>query len=98
MGLRPYLKRYPGGITVGLITLVLMGVVGNIIPLATGILTDTLAGSARPFAHAIGERGAPAVGAGWLTRVIPFYQAHSRQTLLIYCLILVLCIAIKGVL
>jgi ATP-binding cassette subfamily B multidrug efflux pump len=98
VGLRPYLRRYPGGITIGLITLLLMGVVGNVIPLATGILTDTLTGSPRPFAHAIGESGAPTMGAGWLTRVIPFYQPHSRQTLLIYCLILILCVAIKGVL
>ncbi len=98
VGLRPYLRRYPGGITTGLITLVLMGAVGNVIPLATGILTDTLTGSPRPFAHAIGESGAPTIGAGWLTRVIPWYQPHSRQTLLIYCLILILCVAVKGVL
>jgi ATP-binding cassette, subfamily B, multidrug efflux pump len=98
VGLRPYLKRYPGGIAIGLITLVLMGAVGNVIPLATGILTDTLTGSPRPFAHAIGESGAPTIGAGWLTRVIPWYQPHSRQTLLIYCLILILCVAVKGVL
>ena len=75
-----------------------MGAVGNVIPLATGILTDTLTGSPRPFAHAIGESGTPTVGAGWLTRVIPWYQPHSRQTLLIYCLILILCVAVKGIL
>jgi ATP-binding cassette, subfamily B, multidrug efflux pump len=97
-GLRPYLKRYPGSIALGMITLVLMGVVGNVIPLATGILTDTLAGSPRPFAHAVGESGAPTIGAGWLTRVIPFYQPHSHHTLMIYCLILVLCVAVKGLL
>ncbi len=98
LGLRPYLKRYPGAITLGLATLVLMGLIGNVIPLATGILTDTLTGSPRPFAHAVGESGAPTMGAGWLTRVIPFYQPHSRNTVLIYCLLLVLCVAIKGVL
>src|SRR5271156_5165140 len=98
LGLRPYLKRYPGAIALGLATLVLMGVIGNVIPLATGILTDTLTGSPRPFAHAVGESGAPTMGAGWLTRVIPFYQPHSRNTVLIYCLLLILCIAIKGVL
>lgn len=97
-GLWPYLRRYPGAITLGLITLVLMSLIGNVIPLATGILTDTLAGSPRPFAHAIGESGAPTLGAGWLTRVIPFYEAHSKHTLLIYCLILVVCVAIKGLL
>src|SRR5271170_5571167 len=98
LGLRPYLKRYPGAIALGMTTLLLMGVIGNVIPLATGILTDTLTGSSRPFAHAVGESGAATVGAGWLTRVIPFYQPHSRNTVLIYCLLLILCIAIKGVL
>ena len=97
-GLRPYLRRYPGAITLGMITLVLMSMVGNIIPLATGVITDTLTGSPRPFAHAVNDEGAPAVGAGWLTRVIPYYQPHSRHTVLIYCLLLVLCVAIKGVL
>ena len=97
-GLRPYLRRYPGAIALGLTTLVLMGVIGNLIPLATGILTDTLTGSPRPFAHAVSEGGAATVGAGWLTRVIPFYAPHSRNTVMIYCLLLVLCVGIKGVL
>ncbi|MGA2418449.1 MAG: ABC transporter ATP-binding protein [Candidatus Acidiferrum sp.] len=98
LGLRPYLKRYPGGITLGLIALLLMGVIGNVIPLATGVLTDTLAGSPRPFAHADDADGAPVAGASWLTRVIPYYQPHSSHTVLLYCLLLVLCVAIKGVL
>jgi ATP-binding cassette, subfamily B, multidrug efflux pump len=97
LGLGPYLKRYPGAITFGLATLVLMGLVGNLIPLATGILTDTLTGSPRPFAHAAGEGGAT-MGAGWLTRVIPYYQPHSSRTVLLYCLLLILCVAIKGLL
>jgi ATP-binding cassette, subfamily B, multidrug efflux pump len=98
LGLRPYLKRYPGAITLGLIALVLMGVIGNVIPLATGVLTDTLAGSPRPFAHADDAKGAPVVAASWLTRVIPYYQPHSSHTVLLYCLLLVLCVAIKGIL
>src|SRR5271154_5326934 len=98
LGMRPYLKRYPGAIALGMTTLLLMGLIGNLIPLGTGILTDTLTGSPRPFAHAVGESGAATVGAGWLTRVIPFYQPHSRNTVMIYCLLLILCIAIKGVL
>jgi len=98
LGMRPYLKRYPGAIALGMTTLLLMGLIGNLIPLGTGILTDTLAGSPRPFAHAVGESGAATAGAGWLTRVIPFYQPHSRNTVMLYCLLLILCIAIKGVL
>src|SRR5271155_4285661 len=98
LGLRPYLRRYPGAITLGLITLVLMGVIGNVIPLATGIITDTLTGSPRPFAHALNDEGAPVMGASWLSRVIPYYQPHSSHTVVLYCLLLVLCVAIKGVL
>jgi ATP-binding cassette subfamily B multidrug efflux pump len=98
LGLGPYLKRYPGGLSLGLFTLALMGIVGTVVPLATGIITDTLAGSPRPFAHA-GVRGLPAVGGGeWLSRIIPFYEAHSRRTLGIYCLLLILCVALKGIL
>jgi len=50
-GLVPYLGRYKGAIALGLLTLALMGIIGNIVPLATGIITDTLAGSPRPFSH-----------------------------------------------
>src|ERR1700730_2823746 len=95
-GLIPSLRRYEGGITLGLFALALMGIVGNIVPLATGIIIDVLAGSARPFSN-----GAPGVGslpATWLSRIIPFYAPHSRQTLGIYCLVLIGCIALKGVL
>src|SRR2546429_54665 len=44
-GLIPYLRRYPGGIVFGLLTVVLMSIVGNALPLATGVMTDTLAGN-----------------------------------------------------
>src|SRR5258707_360199 len=50
-GLMPYLRRYPSGIVIGLLTVVLMGIVGNVLPLATGVMTDTLAGNPVPFEH-----------------------------------------------
>src|SRR5262245_58356704 len=50
-GLMPYLRRYTGGIVLGLLTVLVMGIVGNIIPLATGVMTDTLAGNPVPFEH-----------------------------------------------
>ncbi len=95
-GLFPYLKRYTGGITLGLVALALMGIVGNVVPLAIGIVFDVLAGSARPFSN-----GAPGVGAlpaSWLSRMVPFYAPNSRHTLEIYCLALVGFIALKGIL
>jgi ATP-binding cassette, subfamily B, multidrug efflux pump len=98
-GLLPYLGRYKGAIALGLVTLALMGLIGNLVPLATGVITDTLAGSPRPFSHPEKASGQPVavVGSDWLSRIVPYYKPHGRRTLEIYCLILVVCIALKGV-
>jgi ATP-binding cassette subfamily B multidrug efflux pump len=99
-GLFPYLRRYTGGIVFGLLVVVLMGLIGNVLPLAIGIMTDTLAGSPKPFQHAL-DTGAPIAALphlSTLSRSIPYYAPSSRRTLGIYCLIVVLCVAIKGVL
>ena len=95
-GLWPYLGRYKGSIAVGLVCLALMGLVGNLVPLASGIIVDTLSGSSRPFTSAESGRAAATVGGDWLSELVPFYEAHSRRTLGIYCLLLVVCIALKG--
>jgi ATP-binding cassette, subfamily B, multidrug efflux pump len=94
-GLVPYLGRYKGAIALGLLTLALMGLIGNIVPLATGIITDTLAGSPRPFSHPM-HGVAGSVGSDWLGSLVPYYQPDSRQTLAFYCLVMVVCIALKG--
>ena len=39
-GLMPYLRRYTRSIVFGLFMVVLMGIIGNLLPLAIGILTD----------------------------------------------------------
>ena len=99
-GLMPYLRRYPGGIVFGLLMVVLMGIIGNVLPLATGVMTDTLAGNAVPFEHSR-QTGTPlalGLNPSTLSRSIPYYAPSSRHTLGIYCLIVVLCVAIKGVL
>jgi ATP-binding cassette subfamily B protein len=94
-GLLPYLGRYKGAIAFGMSTLALMCLIGSLVPLATGIITDTLAGSPRPFEVAM--HGAPLVPPlSWLSDVMPYYQAHSHRTLWIYCLVLIGCIALKG--
>jgi ATP-binding cassette subfamily B multidrug efflux pump len=97
-GLLPYLRRYKGAIAFGLVTLALMGLIGNLVPLATGVITDTLAGSPRPFSHPEQASGRPVAVAGgdWLSRIVPYYQPHNQRTLGIYCLIVILCIALKG--
>ncbi len=96
-GLWPYLGRYKGSIALGMVTLSLMGLIGNLVPLATGIITDTLAGSARPFEMAMhGSQNVPPLS--WLSDLVPYYESHSKRTLEIYCLILIVCIGLKGVL
>jgi ATP-binding cassette subfamily B protein len=99
-GLLPYLRRYPGSIIFGLFMVVLMGIIGNVLPLATGIMTDTIAGSPAPFEHSKSAGAAlaavPRLSA--LSRSIPYYAPSSRRTLGIYCLVVIFCVAIKGVL
>ncbi len=99
-GLMPYLRRYTFSIVVGLLVVLLMGIIGNVIPLATGVITDTLAGSAAPFEHSSEPHAGPAtvlVGSK-LGRSIPFYAPSSRTTLGIYCLIVIVCVGLKGLL
>jgi ATP-binding cassette subfamily B multidrug efflux pump len=94
-GLLPYLGRYKGAIALGLLTLALMGLIGSIVPLTTGIIADSVAGSSRPFERTL--RGATDVAPlNWLGNLVPYYQSRSKRTLGIYCLILIGCIALKG--
>src|SRR5438874_8234711 len=98
----PYLRRYTWSMVFGLLMVFLMGVVTTVLPLATGVRTDTLAGSLSPFENSGGKAKGPAIPAiplvSKLSQAIPFYAPNSRRTLGIYCLIVVLCVAIKGVL
>ncbi|HXH68347.1 MAG TPA: ABC transporter ATP-binding protein [Candidatus Limnocylindrales bacterium] len=94
-GLWPYLGRYTGSIALGMVALAIMGLIGVLVPLATGIITDAVAGSARPFERM--ARGATDVGAlNWLSNLVPHYQPGSRDTLVFYCLVIVVCIGLKG--
>jgi ATP-binding cassette subfamily B multidrug efflux pump len=95
LGLVPYLGRYRGGTALGLFALVVASVAQNVIPLATGVLTDILAGSAHPFERSLqGQLQA----SSWLTRMIPYYSPHSRHALGIYCLLLIGLVSLRAVL
>jgi len=95
VGLFPYLGRYRGGIALGMMCLVVSSLVQNIIPLATGVLTDILAGSAHPFEN---NSTGHLLAGSWLSRAIPWYAAHSRHSLGIYCLLLILLVTVRAVL
>src|SRR5712664_3517351 len=92
LGLLPYISRYRGRVTLGLLVLGAMGVVGNLLPLVIGTLIDSLSGRPAPLA------GSSGIARPMLSLLIPFYHASSRQTLLVYCLALVGIVALKGVL
>jgi ATP-binding cassette, subfamily B, multidrug efflux pump len=95
VGLVPYLSRYRGATALGMFALVVSSIAQNVIPLATGVLTDILAGSAKPF-----ERSAQGqlLASSWLSRMIPYYSPHSRHALGIYCLLLIALVSLRAVL
>jgi ATP-binding cassette, subfamily B, multidrug efflux pump len=95
VGLLPYLSRYRGATALGMFALVIASVAQNVIPLATGVLTDILAGSARPF-----EKSAQGqlLASSWLSRMIPYYSPHSRHALGIYCVMLIALVSVRAVL
>src|SRR5580698_10815079 len=90
-GLWPYLKRYPGGVALGMLCLLLTSVIGNIIPLTTGVITDVVPGNPRPF-QSSSQNDLTDSLSNW----IPFYAPHSRHAIGIYCLILLVCVLLKG--
>jgi ATP-binding cassette subfamily B multidrug efflux pump len=95
VGLLPYLARYRGATTWGMFALAVASVAQNVIPLATGVLTDILAGSSRPF-----EKSAQGqlLADSWLSRMIPYYSPHSRHALGIYCLLLIALVSLRALL
>jgi ATP-binding cassette subfamily B multidrug efflux pump len=95
VGLLPYLSRYRGATALGLFALVVSSVAQNVIPLATGVLTDILAGSAHPFEQSAQGR---LLAGSWLSRMIPYYSPHSRHALGIYCLLLIALVSMRAVL
>ena len=95
-GLLPYLGRYKRAIAFGLLTLTIMGLIGSIVPLTTGVITDTLAGSQHPFERAM-HGSSDVAPLNWLASLVPYYRPHSRSTLELYCLVLIACIVLKGI-
>jgi len=94
LSLIPYLRRYLGRIFLGMLALAGTGIFGSLGPLVIGVITDSLAGKPVPFAAGAG----PSAGThSWLGRYAPHYAPLSRETLLIYCFVLVGLIAVKGV-
>src|ERR1700683_2209761 len=89
--LMPYLLNYKGGMTIGMITLVLMGLVGNLIPIIMGVIFDCIGKEPKPLAKLAGKLG---VVSEWVGH---YYKPLDRHTLGFFCIVLLIAIAAKGI-
>ena len=88
--LLPYVKRYKAMTALGLLTLALMGLVGALPQLIIGAITDCLKGSPQALATLNGSARAI------LAPLFSFYAPMSKHALELYCIILVVVMAVKG--
>ena len=87
----PYVMRHKAMMALGLITLVLMGLIGNLVPLVIGAISDLLVGAPVPFAKLTGPIRRS------IEPLLSFYQPSNAHALLVYCLLLVGIVLLKGV-
>jgi ATP-binding cassette subfamily B multidrug efflux pump len=86
----PYVKRYKAMTGLGLLTLILMGLVGALPQLIIGAITDCLKGSPQALSTLTGSARAI------LAPLFSFYAPMSRYALGRYCIILVVVMFVKG--
>jgi ATP-binding cassette subfamily B multidrug efflux pump len=89
--LLPYIGRSKGKVAIGMLTNTAMGFVGTLLPLAFGVIMDCLSGNAEPLGRL------SQVAPGLVRFLIPAYAPSSVRTLVIYCLVAVAIVALKGV-
>jgi ATP-binding cassette, subfamily B, multidrug efflux pump len=88
--LLPYLSNRKGLVAIGLVTLAMMGIIGTLLPLSFGVIMDCLAGNAQPLGR---------LSQAWPQLVqflIPAYQPSTARTVIIYCLVALAIVALKG--
>ncbi len=86
----PYVLRYKGMVSLGLLTLTLMGLVGTLPQLIIGIINDCLRGAPKPLSTLAG------FARTMLHPLFDHYAPLSRHALGVYCLILVCAMLAKG--
>jgi len=89
--LLPYIARSKGQVVIGMLTLAAMGIVGTLQPLVFGVIMDSLSGNAQPLGR-LSEMSPRLAHA-----LIRDYAPSSSHTLVIYCLIAIAIVALKGV-
>jgi ATP-binding cassette, subfamily B, multidrug efflux pump len=89
--LMPYLAQYKGSLALGFLMNAGLGITGVLAPILTGAIIDGLKKEPAPMAK-LGHLGQLAIGP-----LLKYYHPGSRETLAIFCLALVVAIAVKGV-
>ena len=89
--LLPYVARYKGMVTLGLVLDLLMGIVAALPQLVQGIIADCLSGLPRPLTTLSGTARAV------LWPVLTFYSPLNRHALGLYCLMIVVAMVVKGI-
>jgi ATP-binding cassette subfamily B protein len=88
--LLPYISSRKGRVAIGLATLALMGLFGTLLPLTYGVIMDSLAGNAEPLGRLSD------VWPGLTELLIRGYQPSSSRTIVLYCLIALVIVLLKG--
>jgi len=88
--LLPYVWRYKGMTSVGLLALALMGIIGSIPQLIQGIIADSLTGLPRPLTTLSGT------ARDLLAPLLAHYAPLSTRALGFYCVTIVVVMAVKG--
>ncbi|HEV2490739.1 MAG TPA: ABC transporter ATP-binding protein [Candidatus Acidoferrales bacterium] len=97
--LLPYVAPYKKATAFGLLTLVLMGLVGAVPPLIIGAITDLLRGSRNPLPN-LTQIASPGAGGLWpwlMKPILRLYQPGSGHALGMLCLLLLGVVLVKGV-
>jgi ATP-binding cassette, subfamily B, multidrug efflux pump len=87
----PYVKKYKGMVSLGLVTLTAMGLVGALPQLIIGAITDCLQGSPEALSTLTGTARAV------LKPLFNVYAPLSSHTLGIYCAVLMVVMLVKGI-
>jgi ATP-binding cassette, subfamily B, multidrug efflux pump len=87
----PYVQRYKGMVALGLTLDLLMGIVGALPQLVQGMIMDSLSGLPAPLStlHGMARR--------ILWPLMKYYAPLSKHALAIYCVTIVVAMAVKGV-
>ncbi|HEX5426224.1 MAG TPA: ABC transporter ATP-binding protein [Candidatus Acidoferrales bacterium] len=86
----PYLLKYKRTTAIGLAALAIMGLVGALPQLIIGVIVDLLKGSPAPLSTLTG------FSRRMLHPLFAIYEPHSHSALGIFCLLLVIVMAVKG--